>query len=128
MLAAAWLQFMVHDWLDRGKGEEENPWELELQDDDPWHERPMKIRRNIKDPTRSPEESGLPPIYISTAGSLPRAIGQRSAHPEAWSGSEPTLCQAYCSDTSESRSHHLVRAATPFAPGPKAQPSRQKAN
>jgi hypothetical protein len=30
VLAAAWIQFEVHDWFSHGKNEEENPWELAL--------------------------------------------------------------------------------------------------
>ncbi len=30
VLAAAWLQFEVHDWFSHGKNETDNPWELSL--------------------------------------------------------------------------------------------------
>ncbi len=54
LLAAAWLQFMIRDWISHGKSEKENPWELELREDDPWpQERPMQIMRTRRDPTRS---------------------------------------------------------------------------
>ena len=36
VLAAAWLQFEVHDWFSHGKDEPEDPWEIELADYDPW--------------------------------------------------------------------------------------------
>src|SRR5579859_3726312 len=29
MLAAAWVQFMVHDWFSHGKNQKENPWRSE---------------------------------------------------------------------------------------------------
>src|SRR5215210_8562589 len=46
LLAAAWLQFMIRDWFSHGKSEKENPWELELEEDDPWtQERPMQVLR-----------------------------------------------------------------------------------
>jgi hypothetical protein len=54
LLAAAWIQFEVHDWFSHGKGDPENPWELALEDDDPWPERPMKIQRARRDPTADP--------------------------------------------------------------------------
>jgi hypothetical protein len=66
MLAAAWLQFMIHDWFSHGKNEKERPWEIPLADDDPWPEHPMRILRTRADPTRSPEEANLPPTYANT--------------------------------------------------------------
>src|ERR671911_305435 len=61
LLAAAWLQFMIRDWFSHGKSEKENPWQLELDEDDPWtQERPMQIMRTPADPTRSPEDTSAP--------------------------------------------------------------------
>src|SRR5258706_13797879 len=54
MLAAAWVQFMIHDWLSHGKNQKENPWEIPLNDNDPWPEHPMRILRTHSDPTRTP--------------------------------------------------------------------------
>jgi hypothetical protein len=51
VLAAAWIQFEVHDWFSHGKNEEENPWELALSEDDDWPEQPMAIPRTRRDPT-----------------------------------------------------------------------------
>lgn len=65
LLAAAWLQFMVRDWFSHGKGLKENMWELPLQQDDPWPDRPMHIPRTRPDPTRLPGSSG-PPTFINT--------------------------------------------------------------
>ena len=67
VLAAAWLQFMIRDWMSHGKSPTENPWEAPLDDDDPWPERPMRIMRTRPDPTRTPEEdaAGLPPTYVN---------------------------------------------------------------
>src|SRR5829696_5204290 len=65
VLAAAWLQFMVRDWLSHGKGPKENPWEVPLTDDDPWPERPMRISRTPEEPTRTPEEAGMPPTHLN---------------------------------------------------------------
>ena len=63
VLAAAWLQFEVHDWFSHGQNEEEKPWELELADDDPWEERPMRIQRTRRDPD-SPGQ-GAAPTYVT---------------------------------------------------------------
>src|SRR5215216_6116506 len=66
MLAAAWLQVMIRDWFSQGKSEKENPWELELEEDDPWtQERPMQIMRTRRDPTRSPNDTS-PPTHLNT--------------------------------------------------------------
>src|SRR5215212_9398147 len=65
ILAAAWIQFMIRDWLSHGKSPKENPWQVSLQDDDPWPERPMHILRTREDPTRTPEEEGAPPTHIN---------------------------------------------------------------
>ena len=66
VLAGAWLQFMIRDWFSHGKSETENPWKLELVEDDPWtQERPMQIMRTRKDPTHLPEDSS-PPTYLNT--------------------------------------------------------------
>src|SRR5215204_2459947 len=66
LLAAAWLQFMIRDWFSHGKSEKENPWELELEEDDPWtQERPMQIMRTRRDPTRSPNDTS-PPTHLNT--------------------------------------------------------------
>jgi hypothetical protein len=63
VLAAAWLQFEVHDWFSHGKSEEENPWAIELAEDDPWRERPMRIPRTRRDPTHT--GNGTPPTFVT---------------------------------------------------------------
>jgi hypothetical protein len=64
VLAAAWLQFEVHDWFSHGKNEVEQPWELELADDDEWWERPMRIPRTRRDPT-SDVDPTTPPTFVT---------------------------------------------------------------
>ena len=61
MLAAAWIQFMIRDWFSHGRSPKENPWQVRLADDDTWPERPMRILRTPEDPTRTPDEAGMPP-------------------------------------------------------------------
>jgi hypothetical protein len=73
VLAAAWLQFEVHDWLWHGKPQEEQPWTIPLADDDPWPEHPMKIQRTLVDPT--PRPKGFPPTF-------------RTAESHWWDGSQ----------------------------------------
>jgi hypothetical protein len=62
LLAAAWLQFEVHDWMSHGSNEVDDPWLVELEEDDPWPEHPMQIRRTKVDPT----SDGGPPTYRNT--------------------------------------------------------------
>jgi hypothetical protein len=62
VLAAAWLQFEVHDWFSHGSNDPQNPWEIDLADDDPWPEHPMKIERTHVEPTLD----GGRPTYRNT--------------------------------------------------------------
>jgi Animal haem peroxidase len=61
LTAAAWLQFMVHDWLSHGQNSKEHRWEIPLPSSDPWPERPMTILRTRSDPY-SPDKA-RPPTY-----------------------------------------------------------------
>jgi hypothetical protein len=65
ILAAAWIQFMIRDWLSHGKSPKENPWQVPLADDDAWPERPMRILRTREDPTRTHNEAEMPPTYAN---------------------------------------------------------------
>ena len=66
VLAGAWLQFEVHDWFSHGKGEEENPWEIPLDDSDTWPDqhRPMTIQRAQRDPTGDADPE-TPPTFLT---------------------------------------------------------------
>jgi hypothetical protein len=64
VLAAAWLQFEVHDWFSHGKNLTEQPFELELDADDPWAERPMRIERTRNDPF--PDANGGAATWVTT--------------------------------------------------------------
>ena len=65
LLAAAWLQFQIRDWLSHGKSPKENPHLVPLPDGDDWHESPMRIMRVMDDPTRTPDEAHLPPTHLN---------------------------------------------------------------
>lgn len=67
-LAAAWIQFMVRDWLAHPRGDKQNYWSIPLQPDDPWRhiQDPMRIIRIPEDPTRGPQSRNLPPTFINT--------------------------------------------------------------
>ncbi len=64
LLAAAWLQFEVHDWLSHGFNEPDDQFEIDLAPDDPWtHERPMLVERTKQGP---PTTDGGVPTYRNT--------------------------------------------------------------
>jgi hypothetical protein len=65
LLAACWLQFMVHDWLQHGNNQSSDPWLVPLTKDDPWPQHPMRISRTRHDPTR-PENAEAPPTFSNT--------------------------------------------------------------
>ena len=68
-MAAAWIQFMVHDWTHHGKNERPEvvpPFTVEKVENDPWPlEGPITILKTTHDPTYDPD-SGLPPTYRNT--------------------------------------------------------------
>ena len=68
LLAAAWIQFMVHDWFDHGPPENRNAFRVPLDKErgDSWHEDPMLIRRTPPDRTRIPGADEGPPTYVNT--------------------------------------------------------------
>lgn len=67
LLVAAWLQFMVHDWMSHGPNEADNPFLIPLDEADPWdHGRPMEIQRTQADRTRAAADGALPPTYTNT--------------------------------------------------------------
>ena len=64
VLAGAWLQFEVHDWFSHGKNLTEEPFELELDADDTWADRPMRIERTRNDPF--PDGNGGAATWVTT--------------------------------------------------------------
>jgi len=60
LLAAAWIQFEVHDWFSHG--EVDDTWDIALDADDDWPHRPMRIKKTAPDPSPSP---GEPATYVS---------------------------------------------------------------
>jgi hypothetical protein len=62
LLAAAWIQFNVHDWFNHTKHSSEM-WAIPLAKDDPFRKRgrrAMYVRKTQLDPTRQPHEANLP--------------------------------------------------------------------
>lgn len=54
VLAAAWIQFEVHDWFSHGPNDLKEPYEIALDDGDDWPEQPMVIRRTPRDASCDP--------------------------------------------------------------------------
>jgi Animal haem peroxidase len=66
LLAAAWIQFEVHDWLSHPPTPTSKPWLIPLEKSDDWPEKTpdneMKILRTAPDP--SPDPDG-PPTFVN---------------------------------------------------------------
>ena len=62
MLAAAWIQFMIHDWFSHGKNQKTDPWLVPIDQADDWPYKPMTVLRTQRDTTRNGLE-GLPPTF-----------------------------------------------------------------
>jgi len=63
VLAAAWIQFQVHDWFTHLKGTNDDTYNLPVADSDSWFERPMRIPKTPVDP--APAGSNRPPAYTN---------------------------------------------------------------
>ncbi|WP_319451122.1 MULTISPECIES: peroxidase family protein [unclassified Mycobacterium] len=59
LLAAAWIQFEVHDWFSHG--EVADTWDIATDADDDWPRHPMRIKKTAPDPSPSPG----PPTYVT---------------------------------------------------------------
>jgi hypothetical protein len=64
VLAAAWIQFQVHDWFVHTKGSWTHTHDIPVDDGDTWHERPMRVPKTPADPPKVPN-STRPPAYIN---------------------------------------------------------------
>lgn len=63
VLAAAWIQFEVHDWLSHDT-DPEDQFSLQLDAGDTWPDPPMKIPRTVTDPLSS--DGGMPPVFATS--------------------------------------------------------------
>ena len=64
MMVAAWLQFMVHDWLSHGGGDlDKEPHSLPLPPGDDWPAPNVSILHTSPDHLRSPADQGQPATY-----------------------------------------------------------------
>jgi hypothetical protein len=69
MLAACWIQFMVHDWVSHHVTYTGGVHEVPLPADHParrlFYQSKMYVPKTEGDPTRSPQDAGLPPTTIN---------------------------------------------------------------
>jgi hypothetical protein len=64
VLAAAWIQFQVHDWFMHKKGSWEYTHDIPVENGDSWHEQPMRVPKTPADPPKV-AGSTRPPAYIN---------------------------------------------------------------
>jgi hypothetical protein len=64
VLAAAWIQFQVHDWFVHTKGSWTHTHDIPVEAGDAWHERPMRVPKTPADAPKV-EGSTRPPAYIN---------------------------------------------------------------
>lgn len=67
MLAAAWVQFQIHDWFDHGENDHRNFFQVPLASDDPIRREhglsTLLVPHTAQDETRSAQDAWLPPSY-----------------------------------------------------------------
>lgn len=66
LLAAAWIQFQLHDWISHGPNRRDREIEIPLTEGDAWPGSRMQVRRTRLDPTRT-DTSTSPPTFSNTA-------------------------------------------------------------
>jgi hypothetical protein len=64
VMAAAWIQYQVHDWFMHPKGVWSHVHEIPVADGDSWHERPMRVPITPADQPKV-KGSSRPPAYIN---------------------------------------------------------------
>jgi hypothetical protein len=65
VFAAAWIQFMVHDWLSHGPNDRADPHLFPIPEGDDWPDQTMEILRTKPDIT-SANQDGRPTAYTNT--------------------------------------------------------------
>ena len=64
LLAAAWLQFQVHDWLDHGTNSIQSKHSIPLHANDDWPERQMLVPATLPDPTSNASNANAPTTFL----------------------------------------------------------------
>src|SRR5690606_34655590 len=62
-IAAAWIQFMIHDWFDHGPNADADPIQVPMPAGDPKGSGTMSVRRTQADPSRTPDEAAKPQSF-----------------------------------------------------------------
>lgn len=62
-IAAAWIQFMTHDWFDHGPGTDAAPIVFPLPEGDAFGSGTMSVRRTFPDPTRTDADADKPQTF-----------------------------------------------------------------
>ncbi|MBD2365344.1 catalase [Anabaena minutissima FACHB-250] len=67
VLAAAWIQFMIHDWFSHETDDQQQPFEVEIDGNDDWpnDQRPMHVKRTKVDPNHAKDAGDHPDTYIN---------------------------------------------------------------
>jgi hypothetical protein len=63
LLAAAWIQFMVHDWFVHERSAMSDGIDIPLAPGDDWSDKTMRIPRSV--PDKAPAGSKRPPAYVN---------------------------------------------------------------
>jgi hypothetical protein len=66
VLAAGWLQFMVHDWLSHGENDPKEKMVVPLPEGDSWPDGTMEILKTLPD-TQTPGDAGRPTAFTNVA-------------------------------------------------------------
>ena len=67
LLAAAWIQFQVHDWINHGTPRplDDDPFEVPIPSGDSWPDSKMRVRRTRADPTRRKDDGAGPETFVN---------------------------------------------------------------
>jgi len=65
LLAAAWLQFQVHDWLDHGTNDILHKYSIPLDKSDDWPLNEMLVPATLPDATAHPSNADIPTTFLS---------------------------------------------------------------
>jgi hypothetical protein len=63
VLAAAWIQFQLHDWVSHGHNDPDNVIQVPIDPADTWPERPMVVRKTGADRTRPAQPASPVPTF-----------------------------------------------------------------
>jgi len=65
LLAAAWIQFMVHDWLSHGRNDKSRVFDIPLPPGDDWPTERMTVLGTTVDAPQGPADAAKPPAFTN---------------------------------------------------------------